>query len=434
MVPQPLQIRDLDLDGPALRPPPNVVPDFEHPWNLNTIGLLTNALCLIATISACSIRAYAKLFCIRKIELEDVIMLFALGTYLASVWCSYHIIETSGSFTHQWNIRLKDVSSTFYVGLDTLQFLISEHLNVDTCFWQTHHLGFNFIVVTLGLTKAAILLEWTRIFVPYGTRNLFYWVYKALLAAVCLTHIALIVIENVSCIPHEKIWDITITSGSCISEKIYHIPGALIDLTSILIILVLAQRAIWNLKMSLNNKIGVSLIFLVGVLALGSSIARAVATFRFLDSKDKTHSISALYLWALAELTCSFLAFCAPTAPRAYADRRKIAEFMAYLVKRVGVPTKSRLSRIEASSWPSSVPSSIRAEHWDSSKRYHRIRGRASLLAKHQTAKETGQSHYEPMREDAILVTTTFTAEITRLTEPRNDHVESMEYPWTREQ
>ncbi|KAI0424248.1 aldehyde dehydrogenase domain-containing protein [Xylaria sp. FL1042] len=96
-------IPEIILNGPALQPPPGVVPDFEHPWNLNSVGLLTNALCLTSTLLACSIRVYSKLFCSKKIQLEE-----------ASIWCSYHIISTSGTFTHQWNIRLRDLNSTLY--------------------------------------------------------------------------------------------------------------------------------------------------------------------------------------------------------------------------------------------------------------------------------------------------------------------------------
>ncbi|GAW21085.1 hypothetical protein ANO14919_105980 [Xylariales sp. No.14919] len=400
----PLQIPDAVLNGPSMKPPPGVVPNFEHPWNLNSIALLTNALCLTATILACSMRAYVKLFCARRAELEDVIMLFALGTYSASVWCAYRVIDTSGSFTHQWDIRLKDLSSTFYI----------------------HHLGVNFVTVTLGLSKVALILEWTRIFVPYGTRNLFYWVYKALLAFVCLSYSAFLVAENLSCIPHERIWDRIILSGYCIDDRAFHIPGASIAPPVILIILILSQNAIWNLRMSLNNKIGISLLFLVGILALGSSIARAIATFAYLHSDDKTHTLSAVYLWTLAELTCTFLAFCAPTIPRAYANRFIITNFIEYLKTSVGM--KPRGSRMEARSWPSPLPSSTKTKRWGTPKRYHRIQGATSSLARHQTAKLAGQR--QPMPENAILVTTSFTAEVTRLTDPNYDHVTGTESDW----
>ncbi|KAI0436304.1 hypothetical protein F4803DRAFT_557137 [Xylaria telfairii] len=397
---------DIDWDGPALQPPPHVTPDFEHPWNLNTIALVTNTLCLAVTIAACSIRAYAKL-CIRRIELEDFLMLLALGAYLAAVWCGYQIIGTTGSFTHQWNVRLKDLGPNLYI----------------------QHLVFNFNVVALGLTKAAILIEWTRIFVPRGIRNLFYWVSGTLLLFVFLTHIAIIVTENLSCMPYEKIWNVTITSGSCIAEKVYHLPGNVIDLASTLIILILAQRAIWNLQMSLNNKIGISLIFFVGVLALASSIARAVAASKYFGSNDRTHTTSAYYLWSLAELTCSFLAFCAPTAPQAYTNRHAIVEFVAYLMTRVGI------SRAKARLWPSPGPSSIGVENWDLSKGYRRIRGRtsASPLASYQTSGGAGRGPVEPLPHDAILVTTSFTAEVTGLAEARNDREQSTEYPWNHE-
>ncbi|KAI1272254.1 hypothetical protein F5Y07DRAFT_392111 [Xylaria sp. FL0933] len=399
---QTFQIPEVQLNGPALQPPPGVVPDFEHPWNLNSVGRVTNALCLTATILACSIRVYSKLFCSRKIQLEEV-----HATYLGCIWCSYRIISTSGTFTHQWNIRLRDLSSTLYI----------------------HHLAINFLAVTLGLSKAAILLEWTRIFVPHGTRNLFYWVYKSLLAIVCLIHMAFVVAENLSCIPHKKIWDRTIPRGYCIDDKAYHIPGALVSPICILIILILAQRAIWKLKMSRDNKTGISLIFLVGVLSLGASIVRVDATFKFLMSEDKTHTVGAVYLWTLAELTFAFLAFCAPTAPRAYANRHSIANFMLYLMSCVGLSTRRTTSGTGARSWPSPLPSPTEPGSWDTPKMYHKIKDTTTAsLASPQAAKP---QFHELTSQDGILVTTSFTAEITRLAEPAATHVHEMEYTWT---
>jgi hypothetical protein len=173
-------------------------------------------------------------------------------------------MSISGAFTHQWNIRLRDLAPILYVCGRHLS--IRFHFDTDHLAWQIHHIGANLCTATLCIGKAAILIEWGRIFVPYGTRNTFYWVCKALLAANVLAHVAYIVVENMSCVPHRKIWDRTILEGYCIDAKTFQIPGCLVNPIIILVILILPHRAIWSLQMSTKNKIGISFIFLVGLL------------------------------------------------------------------------------------------------------------------------------------------------------------------------
>jgi hypothetical protein len=407
---QPPSLPQSVLNGPALRPPPGEVPDFEHAWNLNDIAEVANLICVVATTFAILVRAYAKAFCQKKMELEDVLGIIGMGTYFGSVWCSYRIIHTSGAFTHQWNIRLKDLGPVLYV----------------------HHIGANLCTATLGIGKSAILIEWNRIFVPMGTRNSFYWICKALLAFTVLTHIAYIVTENMSCIPHEKIWDRTILQGYCIEPHIFQIPGALVNPIVISFILVLPHRAIWGLQMSTKNKIGISVIFLVGLLALASSIFRAVKTFEFLNSDDKTHTISGVYLWTLAEMTCQFLAFCAPSIPIAFANKGILRRFFTSLFEHVGGSKGASHQANSSPSWPSSQRH-MRARKWDASRLYHQIKDPSvPLVRTHQSATKTEQDDDGLRAGGGILMTTHFTAEITVAAKGDSRNSPPQEYPWNR--
>ncbi|KAJ8131920.1 hypothetical protein O1611_g1703 [Lasiodiplodia mahajangana] len=394
------------LDGPALRPPPGVVPNFDHPWNLNPVGELTNALCLIVTVVVVTIRVYAISVCTKKIMLEDVFMVIALANYLACIWCAYHIIHTTGAFTHQWNIRLEDLSETLYL----------------------LHIGFNLATIALGLSKAAIITEWSRIFVPRGTRCGFYWACKVLLAVIFLSQAAFIVTENLSCTPHQKIWDKTIQEGYCISERIFHVPAVYLNVGIILIILILPQKTIWELKTTLKKRIGISLIFLVGILALISAIARAVATVTFVNSDDKTFTISAVYLWVLAEMTCTLLAFCAPTIPKAYANRDKIVKFMSRLMMRVGLCKESPIPGAEARSCPSAIPLS-ESQNTTNTDCVDKAtipiyRGFGSFRKPRREQTRDG------VPKDAILVTTSVTTKITTGDGTQNRH-SALGHSWT---
>lgn len=120
--------------------------------------------------------------------------------------------------------------------------------------------------VTVMLVKAAILQEWRRIFLPLGTKNTFYYTCYALMVFNILFYSASVIAICLQCTPYARIWDKTITEGSCISTTTLEIAGAVINLASDLIVLILPQKTIWRLQMSMRNKIGVSVVFAVGIL------------------------------------------------------------------------------------------------------------------------------------------------------------------------
>lgn len=76
------------LDGPALQPPPGQVPNFQDPWNLNSIGHFTNVICLLSTTFVVVLRLLAKVSSGKKFEIED-----GMPTIL---FPSYGILITDG--------------------------------------------------------------------------------------------------------------------------------------------------------------------------------------------------------------------------------------------------------------------------------------------------------------------------------------------------
>ncbi|KAI2629949.1 hypothetical protein GGR54DRAFT_636129 [Hypoxylon sp. NC1633] len=123
-----------------------------------------------------------------------------------------------------------------------------------------------------------------------------------------------IIIVNVSCHPHSKLWDPTIP-GTCIDRKAVDVSAASLNLASHTLILILPQSVIWKLRMSTKKKISVSLVFAIGILAFVSGILRLLATIQYFKTSDVTYAISSMALWALAEATFVILVFCAPSIP-----------------------------------------------------------------------------------------------------------------------
>jgi hypothetical protein len=130
------------------------------------------------------------------------------------------------------------------------------------------------ILMTL---KIGVLLEWSRIFVPKGTRNRFWWLCNATLVFNVLFYVAVKLVDNLACFPHEKIWNLTI-EGHCINQRASTLASAVVNLVSDLVILGLPQMVIWKLNMSLTRRIGVSCVFAVGVL-YGVALSIALKVF-----------------------------------------------------------------------------------------------------------------------------------------------------------
>ncbi|KAI1504187.1 hypothetical protein F5X99DRAFT_53425 [Biscogniauxia marginata] len=182
--------------------------------------------------------------------------------------------------------------------------------------------------------RAAILLDWIRIFVPQGTRNAFFWTNHILLWAIVVFYTSAKLVENLQCFPRQKTWDITI-HDHCINQRALILAVSIVNLVADLVILAVPQMAIWKLHLAASKKLGVSITFAVASLyacALPllcikeltsklSSIAvaaiRIVASIEYLDAEDATYHVGTVIIAGHAEMALLFLVACIPMAPKA---------------------------------------------------------------------------------------------------------------------
>ena len=129
------------------------------------------------------------------------------------------------------------------------------------------HLGSIFYGLTIMLLKAAILLDWVRIFVVRHQRNVMFWICHGLIWSNVLFYGIGTIVEIFQCTPREKIWNPLFEGGSCpIHMPAHMLASGIINLVSDITILVLPQKIIWKLRISTNKKVGVSLLFAIGIL------------------------------------------------------------------------------------------------------------------------------------------------------------------------
>lgn len=130
------------------------------------------------------------------------------------------------------------------------------------------------------LIKPSILIEWCRIFCA-SKRNYFYWTSTVLITINILWYIAVILLANLECFPREKIWDKTILEGRCldpIQVKFIWVYNAAVNLALDIVILVLPQKVIWNLKLNRKKRVGLSMIFAFGFVYVSSPFANSHAS------------------------------------------------------------------------------------------------------------------------------------------------------------
>lgn len=111
---------------------------------------------------------------------------------------------------------------------------------------------------TMLFLKTAILLEWARIFGP-GSRKSFRWACYITAGLNDIYYLINIILDCIFCAPRK------VPSGYCSGADVLLLVSAIVNLVSDLAILLLPQGVIWRLNMSRKKRVGVSIMFLIGL-------------------------------------------------------------------------------------------------------------------------------------------------------------------------
>ncbi|KAI1186179.1 hypothetical protein F5B17DRAFT_441277 [Nemania serpens] len=284
------------LNGPALAPPGDEIPQFDNPPNNNVLAFVIVSIAFGLSTIAILCRIYVRFFILRQWKFAgDYLLIFAYAFLVVDFIVSYQMLRVPGAFIHQWDVPLGHF----------IEFLKNVFISSQL-----------YIGVILPI-KLGILLEWIRIFVPPGSRNLVFWASHIMIFVVIGFYLALIVAFNIACTPVEANWNVLI-NGDCtrVDTKYTNISASAFNLISDVLILLIPQRVIWKLNMSTKRKIGVSLVFAVGLFACVASLIRLVETVRHAETPDFTYTFSGIMLVSASEIALGFLVVCLPYFPR----------------------------------------------------------------------------------------------------------------------
>ncbi len=187
--------------------------------------------------------------------------------------------------------------------------------------------------IFIAVLKAAILLDWIRIFVPHGSRNfMFYACYFFLFATVAF-YVSMVITNLVACVPYEYNWN-KLIDGRCdrIQTGKTNLGASVFNFLMDILMFFLPQRVIWRLQISTRKKLGVSLVFMIGLVAIISTAIRLAITIINVNSEDYTYTFSQVMLCCLGESVCGILILCGPTFPRV-ASSMKQSQFFSSIIR-----------------------------------------------------------------------------------------------------
>jgi hypothetical protein len=279
-------------------PPSGKTPRFDDPPRQDTLAIIIVVLSTVFSVLAVVLRFYAKVFCVRRVLVEDYLGFAGFIIYMSMVAMMCLLIKDEVLFVHDWNLLFEG-------------FKRFRELNVAFTSSQA---------IMVILLKSAILWEWIRIFVPGRIRNWFYWIGIMTIAMNMGIYLSGLFIANFSCTPREKIFKPWL-DGHCmrVLPEVFILIGVL-NLFGHIMIILLPQPIIWRLQLNVKRRLGISFIFSLGILTCAAACGRVILLTQMDFETDAAYDLSEHVIWTMVEMTCLILVFCVPTIPRIFSS------------------------------------------------------------------------------------------------------------------
>ncbi|KAJ4397790.1 hypothetical protein N0V93_002027 [Gnomoniopsis smithogilvyi] len=286
------------LASPAMEAPEGVTPDFDNPPNQNALAWFVTTFCMVIATACLLVRLYSRVWQQGKFRHIEALMVCGYGAYWATAYAGYSMIFTPGYYVHQWNLHNRDLIQPLWLIL------------IYGCAYS----------VVLPCLKVAILLDWCEIFVVADKKQSVIWWGSVIIGTLQVVWgIACVILLNMQCVPHQAIWEFYLPS-KCYNLPTVMLTSASVQVFSDVVMAMLPQKVIWGLNMNLQRRIGIAIIFSVGLLACIAASVRLSTTVTFAGSQDQMYFIGPLLFWACAEMTCGFFILSVPCLPKLLAE------------------------------------------------------------------------------------------------------------------
>ncbi|KAB8074923.1 hypothetical protein BDV29DRAFT_156180 [Aspergillus leporis] len=225
------------------------------------VGLGINTLLLI-------MRIYTKACLIRKFWWDDVCLIvawfFSVGTQAVILYGFAHAgygVHTSELSLPVLNIYLKCVLAASVI-----------------------------YVPALAFAKLALLMLYYRLL--GAIHQLYMYIIYLVSSIVAGYSIALDLALIFGCTPVQKSWDMTIATGSCISQTGVYLATAITNTASDVVLILIPVPAVCGLRLPFIQKVMVLCMFSIGFVTTSISIIRLATLMPLVTSQDQSHEIA----------------------------------------------------------------------------------------------------------------------------------------------
>ncbi|KAK0101938.1 hypothetical protein ONS95_001253 [Cadophora gregata] len=268
-------------------PPDGYVPDFNRPYDAAALIACIGVFLSLAVITS-AIRMYTRSRIVSDLAIDDYLMLIALVCSIVLTGFILNLLNY-GLGKHMYDVPLNILYPEFLFN------------NV---------LAAIFFCAATGFAKASILLFYGRIF-PSRT---FKWLILGLVAFTASYSLASVLVNVFSCKPVSGSWDFSLaTTAVCINRPLFYFAQAGLGIFTDFATLAAPLPFLWKLQMPVRQKIGVSVVLMMGGFVCIVSIIRLLSIKTLLTSPDLTYSTTPALMWCVIELNISIVGGNFPT-------------------------------------------------------------------------------------------------------------------------
>ncbi|OTB13230.1 hypothetical protein K445DRAFT_368672 [Daldinia sp. EC12] len=287
----------LDLDHtPIIAPPPGVVPNFDNPKSLAPIGRITIAVVLPIMAIFVVLRFYTRFQISRSIGADDYLCLAGTAATISYCGVCLAIYEKGLLGPHQWDAPISSVTP--------------QSIQLAQCL-------LNLFSVAAIFIKTSLLMLYLRIFRPSRTARAFIWLGIVLITTFYISNI---ISAAIFCNP--SIWASTtnqieflgaVNFSGC-RDPLRHISATqgVFSPVSDAYVLIIPIFLVSGLQLPRMRRIGIVTIFLIGLIATGSSIVTAIFRFWQLTSEDISWYAAKVSILGGVELMAGIICSCMP--------------------------------------------------------------------------------------------------------------------------
>ncbi|KAI9757650.1 MAG: hypothetical protein M4579_003375 [Chaenotheca gracillima] len=259
--------------------------------NYDTVGHTVIAICLVfgvLTAFVMSIRLFARIWIIRAVGADDILML------IASLFSWAFIVATILAVQHGLGSHIEVVMLR---GADNF-----------TAYLQIVWLSSIFYNATLGFIKTSVLAFYSRL----GDRKLrrASLIVAVLVGASATANVLVCIFQ---CSPIPAAWDTSITEKKCVNINGFYLANAGTNIATDLVTYLLPINLVINLQVPYKQKVVLCVTLCLGLFACISSIIRISFIPRMLTDPDATWAISGAMYWSVIETNIGILAASIPS-------------------------------------------------------------------------------------------------------------------------